>query len=110
MMNRLVDRLLVLVALTVVFIAMYMLMVFGDLQLLEAVMRIETQFYYLLLLLLLPFAFLIYGSRPVIDSLLALTAMIVMSALLVTAEESLDNAWEFGAPEWMTYLCLVLWL
>ena len=48
MMNRLVDRLLVLVALTVVFIAMDMLMVFGDLQLLAAVMRIETQFYYLL--------------------------------------------------------------
>ena len=68
MMNRLGDRALVLVALTVVFIAMDMLMVFGDLQLLEAVMRIETQFYYLLLLLLLPFAFLIYGNSPVIDS------------------------------------------
>ena len=91
MMNSMVDRLLVLVALTVVFIAMDMLMVFGDLQLLETVMRIETQFYYLLLLLLLPFAFLIYGNRPVLDSLLALTAIIVMSALLLTAEESLDE-------------------
>ena len=71
MMYRLVDRLLILAALIVVFIAMDMLMVFGELQLLEAVMRIETQFYYLLLMLLLPFAFLIYGNSPIFDALLA---------------------------------------
>ena len=110
MMVRLVERLLMLTALIVVFIAMDMLMVFGGIQLLQSVMRIETQFYYLLLLLLLPFAFLIHGNKSILDVLLAIVSVLGLTALLITAEESLDNAWEFEAPEWMTYLCLLLWL
>ena len=44
-------------------------------------------------------------EQPVIDSLLAHCDDSYVG-IIGTAEESLDNAWEFGAPEWMTYLCL----
>ena len=55
MMNSLVDRLLVMVALIVVFIAMDMLMVFGELQLRNGYANRNPIILLLLLLLPLPF-------------------------------------------------------
>ena len=34
----------------------------------------------------------------------------VLVAFFVTAEQALDEAWEFGAPPWATYAAAVLWL
>ena len=98
------------VTLVVLLMAMDMLLFFGENQLLGDVLQIETQYYYFLLLLLMPFTFLIYAIRPVLDWLFASCSILVLAVFVVTAEESLDNAWEFGAPGWITVLCLMLWL
>ena len=101
---------LAVVTLVVLLMAMDMLLFFGENQLLGDVLQIETQYYYFLLLLLMPFTFLIYSIRPVLDWLFASCSILVLAVFVVTAEESLDNAWEFGAPGWITVLCLMLWL
>ena len=89
--------------------AMDMLMVFGPDQLLGSLLRIETQYYYLLLMLLLPFTFFLYPTKKTVDWVLAISSSLMLVGLIFTAEESLDNAWEFGAPQWITYICLALW-
>ena len=103
------NRILSVLTLFVLLMAMDMLMVFGSDQLLGSLLRIETQYYYLLLMLLLPFAFFIYPTKRTVDWVLAMGSSLMLVGLLFTAEESLDNAWEFGAPEWITYICLALW-
>ncbi len=103
------NRILSVLTLFVLLMAMDMLMVFGSDQLLGSLLRIETQYYYLLLMLLLPFTFFIYPTKRILDWVLAIGSSVMLVGLLFTAEESLDNAWEFGAPEWITYICLALW-
>ena len=103
------NRVLGLLTLFVLLMAMDMLMVFGPDQLLGSLLRIETQYYYLLLMLLLPFTFFLYPTKKTVDWILAISSSLMLVGLIFTAEESLDNAWEFGAPQWITYICLVLW-
>ena len=103
------NRVLGLLTLFVLLMAMDMLMVFGPDQLLGSLLRIETQYYYLLLMLLLPFTFFLYPTKKTVDWVLAISSSLMLVGLIFTAEESLDNAWEFGAPQWITYICLVLW-
>ena len=108
-MDSVLNRVLSVITVCVLLMAMDMLMVFGASQLLEPLLQIETQYYYLLLMLLLPFTFFLYATKPLVDSLLAVFSTLILAGLMLTAEESLDNAWEFGAPEWVTYSCLLLW-
>ena len=103
------NRVLGLLTLFVLLMAMDMLMVFGPDQLLGSLLRIETQYYYLLLMLLLPFTFFLYPTKKTVDWVLAISSSLMLVGLIFTAEESLDNAWEFGAPQWITYICLALW-
>ena len=108
--ERVIERLLGLSAILIVFVAMDMLRIFGDFQILDELLRIETQYFYLVLLLLLPISFFVYRVNPVLDLVLAVGSSLILIILIYTAEDSLDEAWEFGAPAWVSGLCLFLWV
>ena len=97
-------------AVAVLVLAMDTLRLFGGEQWLGALVRLESQFYYGLFALMLPMAFWLYARNLWLDSLLALMALGCCIAFFVTAEQALDEAWEFGAPQWAVYCALGLWL
>ncbi|MCB1644668.1 MAG: TRAP transporter fused permease subunit [Pseudomonadales bacterium] len=81
----------------------------------EGLIQLETQYYYGLITLLLPMAFLVYKpsvrfSWLPLDILLAITAAGVFGWLYVSAETILDEGWEFGAPETAVWISLAAWL
>ena len=81
-------------------LAMDFLRLFGGEQWLGAFVRVESQYYFALLALLLPGAYLLFPTRPWIDWPLAVGTIACLVAFFVTAEQALDEAWEFGAPAW----------
>ena len=105
-----IRGLVAVLALLVLLLAMDTLRLFGDQQWLGAFVRLESQYFYGMFALLLPAAFLLYPTRAWIDWPLALAALGLLGAFFVTAEQALDEAWEFAAPQWATYAALGLWL
>ncbi|MEM9622050.1 MAG: TRAP transporter fused permease subunit [Pseudomonadota bacterium] len=97
-------------ALLALVLAMDTLRLFGDTQWLGSVIRIETQYFYALLALLLPSAYHLYPRRWWIDWPCSLATFVLLGVLFYTAEQALDEAWEFGAPTWAVYVALALWL
>jgi len=98
------------VAILALVLAMDTIRLFGNVQWLGAVVRIESQYYYALFALLLPMAFITYPTKAWIDWPLVLIAIGVLGAFFLTAEQALDEAWEFEAPGWATYAALTLWI
>jgi TRAP transporter 4TM/12TM fusion protein len=90
-------------------IAMDTLRLFGD-QWLGGWISIETQYFYALLGLLFPLAFVLYPIRWWLDWPLAIGAFVILVAFFATAEQGLDEAWEFDAPTWATGCAVVIWL
>ena len=105
-----VNRLTAIAAVLALLLTMDYLRLFGGQQWLGALISVESQFYYALLALLLPLGFLTNLRNRWLDSLLALTAFGVCAAFIVTAEQALDEAWEFGAPEWAVICAVALWV
>ena len=91
-------------------LAMDTLRLFGDAQYLAPWVRVESQYFYALFALLLPLGFLQFPTRWWVDWPLALISVGVVIVLFLTAEQALDEAWEFGAPSWASYLALVMWV
>jgi len=91
-------------------LAMDTLRLFGDEQWLGALVRLDSQYFYGLFALLLPPAFLIYPTRAWIDWPLAAAAFALLLGFFITAEQALDAAWEFGAPDTAAYAALALWV
>jgi len=91
-------------------LAMDTLRLFGDAQYLGQWVRVESQYFYALFAVLLPLSFLQFPTRKWLDWPLAIGALGVVIVLFITAERALDEAWEFGAPDWASYLALALWL
>ena len=85
------------------------LRLFGH-QWLGSVISIETQYFYALLALLFPVAFLVYPRNAWIDWPMTLVTVTILVAFMVTGEKALDEAWEFEAPTWATWCALTLWL
>jgi len=108
--EKVIRGIVCLVAVLVMVLAMDTLRVFGGEQWLGQIVRIESQYYYALLGLLLPCAFLVYPRNRWVDWPLALIGAGVLVSLFFTAEQALDEAWEFAAPEWAVYAALALWL
>jgi TRAP transporter 4TM/12TM fusion protein len=102
--------LVAILAVLALLLAMDTLRVFGDQQWLGAIVRLDSQYFYALFALLLPVAFLVYPTKAWLDWPLALLAAGVLVAFFVTAEQALDEAWEFSAPTWAAYAALLLWL
>ncbi len=97
-------------AILALLLAMDTLRVFGGEQWLGAFVRVESQYFYGLFAILLPPVYLLYPRQKVIDGVLVIAAIGVLVTLFLSAETALDEAWEFGAPEWVVYSSLVLWL
>ncbi|MBD3647886.1 MAG: TRAP transporter permease, partial [Pseudomonadales bacterium] len=98
----------------VAFLALDNLRVFGT-PLLGDVIQLETHYYYALLALLLPLAFLIYRSNRKfdlfpMDVMLALMSLGICAWLFGHSEAMLDEGWEFSAPETAVWMSLGLWV
>ncbi|MEZ5660950.1 MAG: TRAP transporter fused permease subunit [Burkholderiaceae bacterium] len=77
---------------------------------------LETEYFYFMLALLLPLAFIIYplttGSKrsvPWYDWLLALIALFICAYFAYRGNDILDVGWEYDAPVHAKWLSLVLW-
>ncbi len=92
------------------FLAMDMLRMFGNSQLLGDLISLETHYFFALVGLLLPLVFLNDRRLKGLDELLALGVFLVCVYFFGQAERILDEGWEFGAPETATYLSIVLWV
>jgi TRAP transporter 4TM/12TM fusion protein len=104
-----IRRLVAVLASLALILAMDTLRLFGSQQWLSVFVGIETQYFYALLGLLAPWAFLTFPSRPWIDWPLAVAFVAILAGLFVTAEQALDEAWEFAAPDHVVYACFALW-
>jgi TRAP transporter 4TM/12TM fusion protein len=91
-------------------LAMDTLRLFGGEQWLSGLIGIETQYFYALLALLAPWVFITFPSKPWIDWPLAATFVAILLGFFVTAEQALDEAWEFSAPDYAVYASLAMWL
>jgi TRAP transporter 4TM/12TM fusion protein len=81
----------------------------------SGLITVETHYYYALMALLLPPAFLLYRSNTrfdliALDLLLGLLAFGICTWLYLNAETMLDEGWEFGAPDRGNSLSIVLWV
>ena len=89
--------LLALTAVIVSLLAMDSLRVLGA-PLLSGIVSLETQYFYLVLMFLLP-----------LDVLLALVNFLACGWLYWHSEQILDEGWEFGGPEEAVWVSYVLW-
>lgn len=75
---------------------------------------IENQYFYAIVALLLPTAFVVFPASPRrgrdgmtwLDLLLFLASAGICVTLVVYAIDIVDNGWEFSAPDWAQWLCL----
>ena len=91
-------------------LAMDTLRLFGGEQWLSAFVGIETQYFYALLGLLAPWVFITFPSKPWVDWPLAIAFVAILAGFFVTAEQALDEAWEFAAPDYAVYASIALWV
>ena len=91
-------------------LAMDTLRLFGNQQWLQGLIAIETQYFYALAALLAPWALLTFPTRPWIDWPLIIGSIGVLAGFFFTAEQALDEAWEFAAPELAVYGAMALWI
>ena len=107
---RMPERLTALLAGLACFLVVDQLRLLGS-PLLSGLIRLETQYYFALIALLLPGVFLIYRSRwAVLDAALGLGAFLAPLWLLLHAEAIANEGWEFLAPDHAVLASSVLWL
>ena len=105
-----IRGLVALLASLALLLAMDTLRLFGNQQWLQSLIGIETQYFYALLGLLAPWAFITYPSKPWIDWPLVAISLVILGGFFVTAEQALDEAWEFAAPDQAVYAAMALWI
>lgn len=105
-----IRGLVAVLAVLALILAMDTLRLFAGQQWLSSLIGIETQYFYALLALLAPWVFITFPSKPWIDWPLALAFVAILLGFFVTAEQALDEAWEFAAPTYAVYASLALWL
>ena len=105
-----IRGLVALLASLALLLAMDTLRLFGNQQWLQSLIGIETQYFYALLGLLAPWAFITYPSKPWIDWPLVAISLVILGGFFVTAEKALDEAWEFAAPDQAVYAAMALWI
>ena len=104
-----VRSLVAVLALLALVLAMDTLRIFGGSQWLGFLVQVETQYFYALLALLAPWAYITFPSKRWIDWPLVAIALGILALFFVTAEQALDEAWEFAAPEYAIYASLAFW-
>ena len=77
---------------------------------------LETEYFYVMLALLLPLSFLLYPLNqaqrwyiPWYDLVLALAALIIPAYFCIQGNAILDEAWEYDAPPHAIWLAFTLW-
>lgn len=105
-----IRGLVAVLALLALILAMDTLRLFAGQQWLSSLIGIETQYFYALLALLAPWVFITFPSKPWIDWPLALAFVAILLGFFITAEQALDEAWEFAAPPLAVSASLALWL
>ena len=105
-----VKGLVAVLAVAALLLAMDTLRVFGSEQWLGGLVRVESQYFYGLFALLLPPIFLVYARHRWLDAVLAAASLVILIIFFAFGEQALDEAWEFGAPDWVVYISLALWL
>ena len=55
-------------------------------------------------------AFILFPSKPWVDWPLAIVFVAILAGFFITAEQALDEAWEFAAPDYMVYASIALWV
>jgi TRAP transporter 4TM/12TM fusion protein len=100
-------------AVIVSLLAMDSLRVLGA-PLFSSIVFLETQYFYLVLMFLMPLGFLLYRSNQKVDLLpldilLALVNFGACGWLYWHSEQILDEGWEFGAPQQAIWVSYVLW-
>lgn len=108
--NPYIRGLVATLAAVALILAMDTLRLFGGQQWLSGLVGIETQYFYALLALLVPWAFITFPTKAWLDWPLALAFVGVLVGFFITAEQALDEAWEFAAPDYAVYGSLALWL
>ena len=92
------------------FLVIDQLRLFGS-PLLSVLIRLETQYYFALIALLLPGVFLIYRSPwAALDACFGLGAFLAPLWLLLHAEAIANEGWEFLAPDHAVLAGSILWL
>jgi len=81
----------------------------------STIVSLETQYFYLVLMFLMPLGFLQYRSNQKVDLLsvdavLALVNFLALGWLYWHAEQILDEGWEFGAPDEAVWVSYILWI
>ncbi|MEC7250202.1 MAG: TRAP transporter permease, partial [Pseudomonadota bacterium] len=85
-----IRGLVALLASLALLLAMDTLRLFGNQQWLQSLIGIETQYFYALLGLLAPWAFITYPTKPWIDWPLVAMSLVILGGFFVTAEQALD--------------------
>jgi TRAP transporter 4TM/12TM fusion protein len=77
---------------------------------------LETEYFYIMLALLLPLAFIIYPLHkgvvtfvPWYDTVLAVSTLVICGYFAYSGNEILDVGWEYDAPEHANYMAFALW-
>ncbi|MFW5823578.1 MAG: TRAP transporter permease [Marinobacter sp.] len=89
-----------------------------NLQLINFITQVESQFFYTVVALMLPLVFLLwpmnrFASRdrvPWYDILLFLAAAAICGFFVVNAEQILDRGWEYSAPQYAVVMSYLLWI
>lgn len=79
---------------------------------------LDNNYQYALIALFVPIIFVMFpatrrASRdtvPLYDWALFLITLAVVGFFMAKSQEILDKGWEFGAPDYVVYLCYVFWL
>ncbi|MGH1359316.1 MAG: TRAP transporter permease [Burkholderiaceae bacterium] len=101
-------------ALGSIFASVYI--IFGVGNWFDTYVPLETEYFYFMLALLLPLAYIIYplfksqaDYIPWHDQLLALVAFLVPAYFAFRGNDILEVGWEYDAPQHAKYLAFVLW-
>ncbi|SET45365.1 TRAP transporter, 4TM/12TM fusion protein [Marinobacter segnicrescens] len=89
-----------------------------NLQLINLVTQVESQFFYMVVALMLPLVFVLwpmnrFASRhkvPWYDILLFLAAAGICGFFVYNAEQILDRGWEYAAPDYAVTMSFLFWV
>lgn len=89
-----------------------------NLQLINAVTQLESQFFYVVVGLMLPLVFILWPMNrlsprnrvPWYDVILFFSAVIICAFFVYNAEDIVDRGWEYSAPQYAVVMSFLLWI
>lgn len=78
---------------------------------------LDNNYQYTLIALFVPMIFIVFPATgrgspdkvPLYDWALFIATLLVVGFFMAISQEILDKGWEFGAPDYVVYLCYVFW-